>query len=68
MAPGDGLRWLQVGITRHGRIQVFLRADQQRVLQADNMLTQTVAGAHYPQAKIGRDLVVTAAPGVQFAA
>ena len=61
------LRGLQVGEAGHHRVGMLLRPRQQRVLQRDKRHADLVDRIAHPQAKVGRDLVVAAARGVETA-
>ena len=62
------LRPLQMGVPGHQDFGIFLRQQQQRVLQRAETRNNLVNFLTYIQAKIERDLVVAAAPRVQFGA
>ena len=68
MAEGDRLGRLQVGEARHDAGAVLLGAAEQRRLQVAQQPVGRVDRIAYPQAQIGRDLVVARARGVQLAA
>ena len=59
---------LQVGVPRHHRVLVLLGRLHQRALQLAVRRQQFDNGIFAPQFKIGSDLVVTAATGMQFLA
>ena len=67
MREQDGLGALQMRIAGHDRIQIGLGAGYQHGLQSGDGRVEHGEGFQQPQAEIGGDLVVTAAPGVQLA-
>ena len=65
MTEGDRLRDLQVRKAGHRRVDMLFGQIQQRALQFGNEGGDGVDGVALPQADVGGDLVVAAAPGVQ---
>ena len=65
---GHRLGALQVGVPRHYRVLILLGGLHQRALQLAVRREQFDNGIFAPQFKIGGDLVVTAAAGMQFLA
>ncbi len=59
---------LQMGVARHQQLGIFLRQKQERVLQRAETCNDLVNFFPDVQAKIERDLIVAAAPSVQFGA
>jgi len=59
---------LHVSVAGHDQPEIRLRAGQQRALQPFDFFQQGQGVLHEPQAEVGGDLVVAAAPGVQLAA
>ena len=68
MPEGHRLGRLQVGEARHDGVGFALGLLQQALLQAGDFAQDQVDFVTQPQANVGGDLVVAAAPGVQFLA
>ena len=56
-----------MGVARHREIDTCLCALDDGFGQFENCPIHPIAGAHHPQAKVGRYLVVPTAAGVQLA-
>ena len=67
MAPGHGLRGLQVGETGHDPIGARLGLRQSRADQRGEAINRRVALIAHPQPEIGRHLVVARPARVQAA-
>ncbi len=67
MAEGDRLRGLQMRQPRHHGVGMLLRLLGERELECRKLCIQRVDGVAHPQVKIGRDLIVARARGMQAA-
>jgi hypothetical protein len=65
MAERDRLRGLQVGEARHHAVGMLLGAVDQHALEVSRGSIEFGKGGPHPHAKIGRDLIVARARGVQ---
>jgi hypothetical protein len=65
MAEGDGLRSLQVGETRHHGGRVGERLVGECALPGGERCVNLIDGVSHPQFKIGRNLVIARARGMQ---
>ena len=65
MAERHRLRRLEMREARHHRVGMILRPRHQRALQASEPRLHNIDGVAHPHAKVGRDLILAAARGVQ---
>ncbi len=65
VAEGDGLRHLKMGKARHGVGGMLQRARGERAHERRDLTADAVNGVAYPEAEIGRHLIIARARRVQ---